>query len=84
MKRLDELEHFLDRAASIGDSAKHSRWVRDLGIEARRLVAQRDNWSWECNECGSEEFTGTISAEDLENLSCTNCGANEFHKVGKP
>jgi len=39
-----------------------------------------DEWSWECNECGSNEFSGGISEDDLENLACSNCGANEFHK----
>ena len=36
---------------------------------------------WECNECGSQEFTLGISEYDLEKLGCTGCGSNEFHKA---
>jgi hypothetical protein len=37
-------------------------------------------WYWECNECGSREFTSSVSEEDLDCLACTSCGCNEFHK----
>ena len=37
--------------------------------------------AWQCNECGSDEFTGAVSEQDLKDLTCTACGANEFHKV---
>jgi DNA-directed RNA polymerase subunit RPC12/RpoP len=37
--------------------------------------------AWECNECGSHEFSGAVSEEDIEDeqLSCTSCGGREFH-----
>jgi len=38
------------------------------------------DYSWQCNECGSDEFTSGVSEDDLQYLSCTNCGGNEFHK----
>ncbi len=48
----------------------------------RRLGAlDSGDWSWQCNECGSNEFSSSVSEHDLESLSCTNCGGNEFHKV---
>lgn len=36
--------------------------------------------SWVCNECGSKEFTPSVSARDLESLACSHCGGVEFHK----
>lgn len=36
---------------------------------------------WECNECGSQEFTMGVSEDDLDRLGCTGCGSNEFHKA---
>lgn len=37
--------------------------------------------SWVCNECGSEEFAFSVSEDDMEHMSCTNCGGTEFHWV---
>jgi ribosomal protein S27AE len=39
------------------------------------------DWSRQCNECGSNEYTSSVSGDDLDSLSCGNCGSNEFHKV---
>jgi hypothetical protein len=36
--------------------------------------------SWVCNECGSHEYTMSVSEDDLENLGCGSCGGSEFHK----
>lgn len=38
---------------------------------------------WVCNECGSEEFTGSVSEDDFEDESmpCSSCGSREFHWV---
>jgi predicted nucleic-acid-binding Zn-ribbon protein len=36
---------------------------------------------WECNECGSQEFTLGIAEHELEKLGCTGCGGSEFHKA---
>ena len=38
---------------------------------------------WECNECGSAEFTSAMSQRDVDCMACTNCGGDEFHKVYK-
>jgi DNA-directed RNA polymerase subunit RPC12/RpoP len=40
-------------------------------------------WSWQCNQCGSNEFSPAVSEDDLKDdaMSCTNCGGTEFHKV---
>lgn len=35
---------------------------------------------WECNECGSQEYTMAVSASDVHDLGCVNCGSSEWHK----
>jgi ribosomal protein S27AE len=42
-----------------------------------------EDGAWECNECGSQEYTGAVSEEDIEDerLACGNCGSVEFHWV---
>jgi DNA-directed RNA polymerase subunit RPC12/RpoP len=43
--------------------------------------SEESNWSWVCNECGSHEFTSSISESDIEEyLACSGCGSAEFHK----
>ncbi len=48
---------------------------------ALALPSTTDDKGWECNECGSKEYTGSVSEEDIEsgNLSCSSCGGCEFH-----
>jgi predicted nucleic acid-binding Zn-ribbon protein len=36
---------------------------------------------WQCNECGSDELTDSVSEADLECFRCSNCGSDEFHQV---
>jgi predicted nucleic acid-binding Zn ribbon protein len=38
-------------------------------------------YAWECNECGSQEYTMCVSYEDACWMGCAGCGADEFHKV---
>lgn len=40
--------------------------------------------SWQCNQCGSNQFTAAVSADDFEDdgQSCSNCGGTEFHWTG--
>ena len=42
--------------------------------------------SWVCNQCGSHEFTGAVSADSFEDdgMSCTSCGGTEFHWEAGP
>jgi hypothetical protein len=48
---------------------------------AQPAPVQEPTWSWECNECGSKEFTSNVSESDLDFLACAGCGCNEFHKA---
>lgn len=34
---------------------------------------------WECNECGSQEYTTCVSEADVQELGCGNCGGCEWH-----
>lgn len=43
------------------------------------MAASRNDGAWVCNECGSREFTGSVSESDLENLACSSCGGWDFH-----
>lgn len=40
---------------------------------------EKVTWVWVCNECDSRELADSVSGDDLEWLSCTGCGCNEFH-----
>jgi hypothetical protein len=35
---------------------------------------------WICNQCNSEEYSGSVSEEDVQNLACSTCGGVEFHR----
>ena len=36
---------------------------------------------WECNECGSQEYTMCVSESDVQELGCGGCGSSEWHKA---
>lgn len=38
--------------------------------------------TWTCNECGSQEYTMAVSESDINELSCGNCGCEEWHIEG--
>jgi hypothetical protein len=38
---------------------------------------------WICNQCNSEEYSGSVSEADIQNLACSNCGGVEFHRNNK-
>lgn len=39
-----------------------------------------DEYSWECMECGSQEYTMAVSEDDVQDLGCGGCGASEWCK----
>ncbi len=51
----------------------------EITLISKDWKAIKVNKSWICNECNSKEYTGSISEQDIQNLNCSNCGANEFH-----
>lgn len=36
---------------------------------------------WICNQCNSEEYSASVSEEDIQNLACSTCGGVEFHRI---
>lgn len=36
---------------------------------------------WECNQCGSQEYTMCVSEVDVQELGCGACGGDEWHKA---
>lgn len=44
-------------------------------------LAGKTVYLWECNECGSQEYTMSVSEDDVNELGCGNCGACEWHKA---
>lgn len=46
-------------------------------------MSQSDGW-WVCRECGSPEYTGGLSEEDVHLLSCPRCGCDEWVYVTRP
>jgi hypothetical protein len=41
----------------------------------------RTEMVWECNQCGSQEYTMAISEDDVHDLGCGRCGGDEWHKA---
>jgi hypothetical protein len=36
---------------------------------------------WECNDCGSQEYTSNVSFDDVHKLNCSQCGSSEWHQA---
>jgi hypothetical protein len=53
-------------------------------VDANKMAQPAQDWSWVCNECGAKEYTSVISEGDIDNLACSGCGGDEFHKEAKP
>ena len=35
--------------------------------------------AWTCNECGSAEYSGSISEDDIHKMTCGRCGSSDWH-----
>ena len=44
------------------------------------LNTKKHKYAWECNECGSQEYTMHITEDDVHNLRCSKCGGDEWHE----
>ena len=42
---------------------------------------RKKQYAWECNECGSQEYTMSVSESDVHDLGCGKCGSSEWHKA---
>lgn len=43
------------------------------------METDKEQGAWVCNECGSHEYTGSVSESDARWMGCANCGSDEFH-----
>lgn len=75
MKDHGLIELWDDRAVGV---LKNIGKRRDLRVPIPR---EKIEYAWECNECGSQEYTMSVSEEDVEKLGCSGCGASEWHKA---
>lgn len=71
------------RDVVVAREAYYAAWS-DAARYFQRSASKDDEGAWVCNECGSEEYTGSVSADYIDDarLSCSSCGCDEFHWVG--
>lgn len=50
-------------------------------VKAGEVALKPPEYAWECNECGSQEYTMCVSEDDVNRLGCGNCGGDEWHKA---
>lgn len=77
-----------DTSVGIGVQAPSGNWL-PVTIESvfsnpnqtYRIEPSKAEMVWECNECGSQEYTMAISEDDVQSLGCGRCGGDEWHKA---
>lgn len=52
-------------------------YSRYVWVETEKTVFPQP---WICNQCNSEEYSGSVSEDDIQNLACSSCGGVEFHR----
>ena len=60
-------------------SVRPTHWT-PLTTAPSETVKAKD-YAWECNECGSQEYTMALSEADVQRLGCGKCGGDEWHKA---
>ena len=84
---LEQLVAALEEAhdLSLDERAFASRQVMLDAITAGRAAIAnaepKKQYAWECNECGSQEYTMALSESDVHDLGCGKCGSSEWHKA---
>lgn len=69
------------QASEITDKELERSIRQALAAPAPQGERSCETWCWECNECGSQEFTASVNEEDLDYCACSACGGVEFHKA---
>ena len=49
-------------------------------LRAKVPQEPKKQYAWECNECGSQEYTMAVSESDVHELGCGTCGSSEWTK----
>lgn len=75
----DDLIPVLDNlsASATGKPIPHKTL---LPFPDKGVAVTAKNYLWTCVECGSQEYTMSVSEYDVENLGCGNCGSCEWTK----
>lgn len=54
---------------------------RQANLAKKQVAEVPKQYCWECNECGSQEYTMAVSETDVQELGCGGCGSDEWHKA---
>ena len=66
-----------DGRDDIGKYPDHYSGTKGIRLIRYRLSEMEQvNEQWECNECGAQSYTQSVTIEDLQ---CPECGCDEFH-----
>ena len=68
------------RAEELLSAFDDNRLPEVSGSLGGKMPQQVNDWRWVCNECGSPEYTSSVSEDDIQQLGCGNCGGCEWHK----
>jgi len=69
-----------DGTDDIGEHPSYHNGTKGIRLIRYRLgEMEQVTKSWECNECGFQDYTASVSKWDIESLQCQNCGCNKFH-----
>ena len=71
-----ELINPMHVAAEMGGIAIRERKL----LRTALAIPEQPAYSWECNECGAQEYTMAVSEADVHRLACGRCGSDEWHK----
>jgi hypothetical protein len=80
--------HFSDNSEYLSPIARFEpteRGWKNACLFAGVLPSNKPEEVWVCNECNFENFTNSVSEEEiaLELHACIHCGSFEFHKIIK-
>ena len=76
---IDQL-HMLDYSGAEADALWHGKPLDTILFPPRIIESPKITYAWECNECGSQEYTMAFSEADVNQLGCGRCGSSEWHK----
>ena len=80
-KLKEAVENLLTHVVSNGDSHRSTCLPHDIKMVREAMGEKAKEYAWECNECGSQEYTMAVSESDVQSLGCGNCGGDEWHKA---
>lgn len=58
-------------------------YKRNEPVGERAVSTSSRPLAWECNGCGLQEYSESVSFEDVHKLACSHCGDDEWHLTAK-